>query len=295
MNLQTVADAIALGAVYALVGVGVALVFGVMRLVNFAHGELITAGAYSLVLTDSWSSIVLRIVVCFATVIALALLMERIAFRPIRGSAPATMLIATFAISFLLQSIALLAFGSKGNSVSTLPGLNTAATIGSFHVRWLTITSIVVTLVLLGGTTLVLNRTAIGLQMRAAALDFRAARLLGVRTDRVISLTFVIAGVMAACVSVLLTVQTPFVQPSYGAQILIPALVGVVVGGLDRLVTATLGAFTIGFVTSLLGDVLSAGHRVYIDSYVFVLVIVVLLVRPAGLYAPFRTSTVERV
>ena len=295
MSVQTIADAIALGAVYALVGVGVALVFGVMRLVNFAHGELITAGAYSLVLTDGWSSIVLRIAVCFATVIVLALVMERIAFRPLRGSAPATMLIATFAISFLLQSIALLSFGSKGNSVSTLPGLNTAAHIGSFHVRWLTITSIVVTLVLLGATTLLLNKTAVGLQMRAAALDFRAARLLGVRTDRVISLTFVIAGVMAACVSVLLTVQTPFVQPSFGAQKLIPALVGVVVGGLDRLVTATLGAFTIGFVTSALGNVLAANHRVYIDSYVFLLVILVLLLRPAGLYAPFRTTTVERV
>ena len=295
ISFQTIADAIALGSLYALVGVGVALVFGVMRLVNFAHGELITAGAYSLVLTDGWSSIVLRIAVCFATVIVLALLMERIAFRPIRGSSPTTMLIATFAISFLLQSIALLAFGSKGNSVSTLPGLNTAAHIGSLHVRWLTILSISVTAVLLAGTTLLLNRTSIGLQMRAAALDFRAARLLGVRTDRVISLTFVIAGIMAACVSILLTVQTPFVQPSFGAQILIPALVGVVVGGLDRLVTATLGAFTIGFVTSALGDVLAANHRVYIDSYVFLLVILVLLLRPAGLYAPLRQPTVERV
>jgi branched-chain amino acid transport system permease protein len=266
-----------------------------MRLVNFAHGELITAGAYSLVLTDGWSSIALRIVVCFAVVIVLALLMERVAFRPIRGSPAATMLIATFAISFLLQSIALLAFGSKGNSVSTLPGLNTAAHIGSFHVRWLTIASILVTIALLGGTGLLLNKTDIGLQMRAAAMDFRAARLLGVRTDRVISLTFVVAGVMAACVSVLLTVQTPFVQPSFGAQILIPALVGVVVGGLDRLVTATLGAFTIGFVTSALGDLLAANHRVYIDSYVFLLVILVLLLRPAGLYAPFRQPTVERV
>ncbi len=295
MTLQTIADAVALGAIYALVGVGVALVFGVMRLVNFAHGELITAGAYSLVLTDGWSSVVLRIIVCFATAIVLALLMERVAFRPIRGSSPTTMLVATFAISFLLQSIALLAFGSKGNSVSTLPGLNTAAHIGSFHVRWLTITSIAVTLVLLLATGFLLNRTSIGLQMRAAALDFRAARLLGVRADGIISLTFVVAGVMAACVSVLLTVQTPFVQPSFGAQILIPALVGVVVGGLDRLVTATLGAFTIGFVTSALGDMLAANHRVFIDSYVFLLVIVVLLLRPAGLYAPFRTTTVERV
>jgi branched-chain amino acid transport system permease protein len=292
--LQTLVDATALGALYALVAVGVALVFGVMRLVNFAHGELITAGAYALVVTDTLPTVV-SIGACFATVIALALLMERIAFRPIRGASPATMLVATFAVSFLLQSIALLAFGAQGNNVSTLSGLNGAVRVGSLHVRWVTITSILVAAALLGGTALLLNRTSIGLQMRAAAADFRAARLLGVRTDRVISLAFVLAAVMAACVSVLLVVQTPFVNPTFGADVLIPALIGVVVGGIDRLVTATLGGFAIGFASAALGDVLSSNHRVYLTSYVFLLVIAVLLVRPRGLFAPLRRATVERV
>ena len=292
--LQTIFDALALGSLYALVAVGVALVFGVMRLVNFAQGELITAGAYSLVLTNNWS-IWIRIPICFATVIALALLMERVAFRPLRGASPIVMLVATFAISFLLQSIALLKFGPQGNNVSTLPQLNTAVSIGGLEIRWVTIVSIAVAAVLLGGTALLLNRTSIGLQMRAAAYDFRAARLLGVRTDLVIAFAFVIAGVMAACVSVLLTVQTPFVQPDFGASVLIPALIGVVVGGIDRLWTATLGGFTIGFATSSLGDILSSDHRVYLTSWVFLLVILVLLIRPSGLFAPFRASTAERV
>jgi branched-chain amino acid transport system permease protein len=100
---------------------------------------------------------------------------------------------------------------------------------------------------------------------------------------------------MAACVSVLLAVQTPFVYPTFGASILIPALIGVVVGGLDRLWTATLGAFTVGFATSQLGDLLNSSHRVYLSSYVFLLVIVVLLVRPEGLFSPVRRGTVERV
>jgi branched-chain amino acid transport system permease protein len=111
----------------------------------------------------------------------------------------------------------------------------------------------------------------------------------------VISLAFVIGAVMAACVSVLLAVQTPFVYPTFGANILIPALIGVVVGGIDRLPTATLGAFAIGFATSALGDVLNSAHRVYLNSYVFLLVIVVLLVRPEGLFSPRRSGTVERV
>ncbi len=294
MDLQTILDAIALGALYALVGVGVALVFGVMRLVNFAHGELITAGAYALMLANGWPDWA-SIIVCFATVVALALLLERIAFRRLRGAAPATMLVATFAVSFLLQSIALLKFGPQGNNVSVLPGLNRAFELGGVHVRWVTLVSIAVTAALLAGTALFLGRTSVGLQMRAAAIDFRAARLLGVRTNRVISLAFVLGALMAGCVSVLVVVQTPFVSPSFGASILIPALIGVVVGGIDRLATATLGAFSVGFATSALGDVLSSSHRVYLDSYVFLLVILVLLVRPSGLYAPFRRTTVERV
>jgi branched-chain amino acid transport system permease protein len=293
MDAQSIVDAVALGSLYALVAVGVALVFGVLRIVNFAHGELITAGAYALVLTDEHGSLV-AIVCCFAAVIVLALLIDRL-LRPLRGYGPATILVATFAISFLLQSIALLAFGAQGNNVSVVPQLNRAAHIAGLHVRWVSLVSIAVTLVLLAGTGLVLNRTSVGLQMRAAATDFRAARILGIRTNLVISLAFVIGAVMAACVSILLAVQTPFVYPTFGANILIPALIGVVVGGIDRLRTATLGAFAIGFATSELGDLLNSAHRVYLDSYVFMLVIVVLLVRPEGLFAPFRRQTVERV
>ena len=234
------------------------------------------------------------ILACFAVVIALALVMD-VALRPLRGYGPATILVATFGMSFLLQSIALLAFGAQGNNVSVLPQLNRAAHVAGVDVRWVSIVSIAVTVGLLTSTAVVLNRTGVGLQMRAAAADFRAARILGVRTNVVISLAFVIGAVMAACVSVLLAVQTPFVYPTFGANILIPALIGVVVGGLDRLTTATLGAFAIGFATSQLGDLLSSSHRVYLDSYVFLLVIVVLLVRPEGLFAPFRRRTVERV
>jgi branched-chain amino acid transport system permease protein len=293
MDAQSIVDAVALGSLYALVAVGVALVFGVLRIVNFAHGELITAGAYALVLTDEHGSLV-AIVCCFTAVTVLALVIDRV-LRPLRGYGPATILVATFAISFLLQSIALLAFGAQGNNVSVVPQLNRAAHIAGLHVRWVSLVSIAVTLVLLAGTGLVLNRTSVGLQMRAAATDFRAARILGIRTNLVISLAFVIGAVMAACVSILLAVQTPFVYPTFGANILIPALIGVVVGGIDRLGTATLGAFAIGFATSELGDLLNSAHRVYLDSYVFLLVIVVLLVRPEGLFAPFRRQTVERV
>lgn len=292
-TVQALIDAIAAGSIYALVAVGIGLVFGVMRLVNFAYGELITAGGYVLWALDGQSPVV-AIVACFAAVIALSLTMERVAFRPLRNASPATMLVATFAISFLLQAIYLVSFGPRGNTVGTLAGLQRAILIGRLHIRWVTIVSLVAGVVLLAATALLLERTSIGLHIRAAAADFRTARILGVQADRVTAFAFLVAGFLAAAVSVLITVEQQLVTPDYGVPITIFALVGVVVGGLDRLWTATLGGFAIGFANSLLGDELSDSARVYLPSIVFGLVIVVLLVRPGGLFAP-APRTVERV
>jgi branched-chain amino acid transport system permease protein len=292
--LQTLIDGVALGAVYALVAVGLALVFGVMRLINFAHGELITAGGYTLALTAAFpraASIAITVLAC----VALAYAMERLAFRPLRDVSPATTLVATFAVAFALQGVWLIAFGPEGRTADVLASLNRTAIGGELDVRWVTLVMLVVGGALLATTALVLNRTDIGLQMRAAAADFRAARLLGVRADTVISFAFVIAGVLAAAVAILLTVQRPLVTPTFGLEVVILALVGVVVGGIDRLGTATMGGFTIGFITSVLGDVLPAEERVFLPSFVFLLVIVVLLVRPGGLFERRSQTAVERV
>jgi branched-chain amino acid transport system permease protein len=293
---QAIADAIALGALYGVVAVGIGLVFGVLRLINFAYGELITAGAYVLAYTSGWPP-VLAIVACFAAVIALALAQERIAFRPLRrsGATPATMLVATFAVSFLLQAIYLLAFGTRGKIVGTLGQLNSAFTVNGVDIRWIVLVTTVTGLALLAATATLLNRTKMGLHLRAAAHDFRTARILGVRANRVIGLSFVVAGFLAAAVSVLYTVSNPLVQPSMGVPITIFALVGVVVGGLDRLWSAALGGFAVGFVYGMFGDLLSSQASPYLPSVVYGAVILVLLLRPAGLFAPFRAREVERV
>jgi len=290
--LQQLIDAVALGALYGLVAVGIGLVFGIMRLVNFAYGEIITAGGYTLAYLNG-SSPVVAILACVAACIGLALVQERV-FRPLRGASPATMLVATFAVSFLLQNIYLLAFGSRGKPVSTLGGLNTAISLGTLRIRWISIVALAVAAALLAGTTLLLNRTAIGLHMRAAAADFRTARILGVRANRVIASSFVLAGFLAAAVSVLLTVQNPLVTPDYGVSVTLFALVGVVVGGLDRLASASLGGFAIGFAYSLVGARLPTDKSQYLPSLLYGTVILVLLLRPAGLFAPGK-SAVERV
>lgn len=292
--LQTIIDAVALGSLYALVAMGIGLIFGVMRLVNFAHGELITAGAYALFLTNDLP-LGVGIIVLFAVVIAFALAME-LAFRPLRlrNASPAAMLVTTFAISFLLQSIAVLAFGTQGDNVGVLSKLNEAVSIGDLRIRWVTFASIGVGVLLLTAMALLLSRTTIGLRMRAAAADFRTAQVLGVRANTVIRFAFVLAGILAAAATLMLVVQRPLVTPTYGFTIAIPALVGVVVGGLDRLVSATLGGFALGVATGVLGDVLPASGRKFLDSAVFALVIVVLLLRPNGIFAR-RKATVERV
>jgi branched-chain amino acid transport system permease protein len=292
--LQTIFDGIALGAIYALVAVGIALVFGVLRLINFAHGELVTAGAYSLYLTRHLP-LGASIVICFITCVLLAILIEAVALRPLRGAAPMTTLVTTFAVAFALEAVWLIAFGSQGKPADLLSALNKTATHGSLHLRWVTLVEIAAGVVLLSGTALLLNRTSIGLQMRAAATDFRAARLLGVKANQVIRFAFVLAGVMAAVVSLLLTVQQPLVSPTFGLNITVLALVGAVLGGIDRLGTATLGGFAIGFMTSVLGDVLPNSQSVFVTAYTFLIVLIALLVRPSGLFAPLGQAPVDRV
>ncbi len=302
-HLQTLIDAIALGSIYALMAVGIGLVFGVLRLVNFAYGQLIMAGAYALALTND-QPVLLSIALCFGVVLALSLVFEFAAFRPLRHASPTTMLVATFAISYLLQSIALVRFGAIGKIVVVIPELSQPLTIGSVHIRWITIVTIFVAIGVFAALTLLLTKTTVGLQMRAASIDSQTARLLGVRANAVITAAVLLSGVIAAIVAVILPMAVPerlLVSPDYALRETIIVLVGVVVGGIDRLLSATLGGFTMGFaVGALSGFLPSSGSwpftsGVYLDSAVFMLVIIVLLLRPEGLFARGRRTAVERV
>jgi branched-chain amino acid transport system permease protein len=297
LDAQTVVDAFGLGAVYALMAVGIGLVFGVLRLVNFAYGQLVMVGAYTLAFTAAWP-VPLSIVACFAVVVALSLVMDRLVFRPLRGESPAVMLVTTFAIAFVLQAVALLVDirdDTIGEIASSIASFNQAITVAGVDVRKITIAAVVIAVVVLGLLALLLTRTTIGLHMRAAANDFGTARLLGVNADRVIGFAVLLSGLLAATVAVILTVQNPFVGPDFALRETIVVLVGVVVGGIDRLWTATLGGFAIGFATGLINGLLPTDKTVYLPSAVFALVILVLLLRPSGLFAWGRSATVERV
>ena len=297
VDFQTLSDALGLGAIYALMAVGIGLVFGVLRLVNFAYGQLVMAGAYTLAFTSGWP-VAASIGACFAVVVALSLAMDRAVFRPLRGQSPAVMLVTTFAIAFVLQAIALI-IDLRDNTIGEIAGsvapLNRSVSVGGVDVRKITIVAVVVAALALALVALLLTRTTIGLHTRAAASDFRTAQLLGVRANRVIGFAALLSGLLAATVAVLLTVQTPFVSPDFALRDTIVVLVGVVVGGIDRLWTATLGGFTIGFASGVINGALPTDKTVYLPSAVFALVIGVLLLRPAGLFAWGRHAAAERV
>jgi branched-chain amino acid transport system permease protein len=205
------------------------------------------------------------------------------------------MLVATFAVAFLLQSIALLWFGPLGKIATSLAFLNRPVTIGNVDIRKITFVATGTAVCCLVLLVLLLNRTNIGLHMRAAAMDFRTARLLGVRANRVIAVAVVISGVLAAIVAVMLTVQTPLVTPDFALDNTIVVLAGVVVGGMNRLVSATLGGFAIGFASGLLGGALPTNQSQYLPSFLFAAVILVLVIRPGGLFARSGQTAVERV
>ena len=295
VDWQTLADAVALGSIYALMAVGIGLVFGVLRLVNFAYGQLVMAGAFALALASQWNwPVWAGIILCFAVVLVLSIVMERLVFRPLRTQSPAVMLVATFAVAFLLQSIALLAFGPLGKIAASVAPLARPVVISGVDIRKITIVAVAVAGVCLLLLQLLLTRTAAGLQMRAASMDFRTARMLGVRANRVIGGAVLLSGALAGVVAIMLTVQTPLVTPDFALRDTIVVLAGVVLGGLNRPIPATLGGFAIGFASGLLGGALPTNQSQYLDSFLFAAVILVLLVRPNGLFTRGR-GTLERV
>jgi branched-chain amino acid transport system permease protein len=290
--IQNAIDAISLGAVYALAALGIGLIFSIMRLINFAHGELIMVGGFTLYALAGQPYLVMGLAAILVAAI-LALGMERVAFRPLRKANPATLLISSFAVSYLLQHVVLMIFGSRPMGVDFLPQLGDAVELGPLRVPELQLAAIVVTIVSMTGLALFFRRSRIGVEMRAAAEDFTMARLLGVRANRVIAVAFVISGVLASMVSLYLVAQTGTVSYKMGVNMVLIAFVASVIGGMGSLVGAALGGFLVGIVSVSLQAYLPVDLRPYRDAFVFLAFIAFLLWRPQGLMT--RRADMERV
>lgn len=290
--LQTMIDAISLGSLYALAALGVGLLFGVLRLINFAQGDFITAGAYTLiypsagavttVVVGGWQPVPLVLTVCSAVVL-LALATDRLVFSRLRSADPANLMIASFATSYVVQNMLLLIYGSRPKAIGLWPGLMSVVEFWGLRVPQLQIVTAVTTLILLLALRQFLSRTHFGLQMRAAAEDFAMARYLGVKANRVIAIAFAISGALAAVVSLLYITQTGVLTPTLGTNIVLFAFIATVVGGMGSLTGAILGGFVIGFVSTVLQVYLPADIRPFRDAFLFAFLILILTVRPSGI------------
>jgi branched-chain amino acid transport system permease protein len=223
----------------------------------------------------------------------LALGMERLAFRPLRRANPATLLIASFAVSYLVQHIVLITFGARPMGVDFMAQLGESVDLGGLRVPRLQMATIIVTLALMGGLVLFFRRSRVGVQMRAAAEDFTMARLVGVRANLVFAVAFAISGVLASIVSLYLVTQTGSVSYKMGVSMVLIAFVASVIGGMGSLTGAALGGFLVGIVSVSLQAYLPVEMRPYRDAFVFLLFIAFLLWRPQGLLV--RRADRERV
>jgi branched-chain amino acid transport system permease protein len=300
--LQIGVDALSLGSLYALATLGVGLVFGVLRLINFAYGDFITVASYALILPVAgaaprvfvgrwpWPLLIATAVI---VVVLLALISEFLVFRPLRTAKPAVLMIGSFALGYIIQNTIILVYGARATSVGIWSNLADAIEIGRLRVPGLELVTIVTTLGFLAGLLLFLKRSSFGVQMRAASEDFRMARMLGVRANTVIGTSFVISGILAAIVSLLFLAQVGVLSFHMGVPLMLFAFIATVIGGMGSLTGAVAGGYIVGFTSILLQALLPESLRSFRDAFVFAVVIVILILRPQGLVSPLASR--ERV
>lgn len=293
--LQIIFDALSLGSLYALGALGIALIFGVMRLVNFAHGDFIASCVFAML----WPSIdataivfagqlpsYLLVPLLLAVGAALSMLSELIVFRRFRNANPATMMIASFALGFAIRNLLLMLYSSRPKSITIWPSLGLPVDLLGAHIPMLQVVTIIVTLSVLVILVLFLKYTRFGLEMRAAADNFTMARMLGVRANAVILLAFAISGMLAAAIGLILATNSGTADIGMGANVMLIAFIATVIGGLGSVAGAVAAGFLIGAASVVFQATLPQDARVFRDAFVYGAVIVVLLVRPQGLFAP---------
>lgn len=280
---QTV-NAVSLGGTYALLALGLAVVYSILGLINFAHGALMTLTGYLLVFTAAAGLPFLAAVpVAILAVMLAAMLLERVAFRQVRGASGATQLLTGFAVAILLQ-LAFQIFISTRPQVVSMPAILTSTiTIGAIPIGVNRLLSIFVAAVVLVALSQYLKRTTVGLAMRAAADDFDVTRLMGIRANLVISAAFAISGFLAAIAAILWIAQRSSVDPMMGLIPVLKAFIGTTLGGLGSLSGAVLGGLVLGAVEIYLSAYLPDAALPYHGAITLAIVIAILVVRPKGL------------
>jgi branched-chain amino acid transport system permease protein len=296
--LQQLLNGVTWGSIYALIALGYTMVYGVLRLINFAHGEVYMMGAMSGYYTAHWlglaaaPSVTGLVVVLAASMLVCGLLgalIERVAYRPLRGAGRLAPLITAIGVSLLLQNAGQLVFGADPKFFPPLLQSREVFRAGEVAVSNIQLTVLVTALVLMGALEYIVQRTRFGRAMRAVSYDAPAAALMGVPVDRVIAGTFVLGSMLAAAAGILVGLSNPKIDPLMGLMPGLKAFVAAVLGGIGSVPGAMVGGLLLGVIETLVTGYLSSTYR---DAIAFVILVVILLYRPTGL---FGASTTEKV
>lgn len=278
------------GSIYALIALGYTMVYGIAKMINFAHGDIIMIGAYSLYMLWSVAKLPLLLAMLLTVVICavLGVTIERVAYKPLRNAPSLAVLITAIGMSFLLQAVSLLLFGAtpiKSENIVRLKGFQ----VGSVMIPGLPILTLAVTVVCMTALTLFINKTKAGRAMRAVSEDKQAAALMGINVNRTISLTFAIGSALAAVAGILYLSQYKSLMPTMGALPGIKAFVAAVFGGIGSIPGAMLGGILLGIIEVMAKAYINSALA---DAIVFGVLVVVLLVKPSGLLGKNRIEKV---
>ena len=283
-GLQFAIDALSLGGAYALMALGLVIVYGILRLVNFAYGEFIMVGGYAMYLLGG-SGLPWLIMACFAILAAIlaGIATDYAAFRPVRTKSVTAVLITSFAFSTLLQNAALLFVSPRPRAVPLPEVFSKVVTVAGVVTPLRNLITIAVAVLMLGLFSWLMRATVLGIAMRAAAANFTMARMVGVPANLIISLAFAISGLFGGVVSLLWIGRIGTVVPGIGLEPLLVAFIATVIGGMRSLHGAVVGGFLLALIDTTLNYTLPQNMLQFRDAFTFSLVILILLWRPAGL------------
>ena len=287
--ISVLISGISVGGQYALIAIGYTMVYGILRLINFAHGDVfMVAGLLGIYLSASLP-LYLSLPLVLVLTVALGFCIERVAYKPLRAAPRMSVMISAIGVSYLIQHTATYITGGQPMTYPTIPFLSDTVKIAGTSTKWVTILTPFLVLALVLALTQLINHTKVGMAMRAVAKDFETSQLMGIKINSVISVTFVIGSALAAVGSMLYFTNFQAITPTAGALPGLRAFVAAVVGGIGSIPGAVVGAFIIGICENVIK---STEFTVFSDAGTFALLILILVVKPTGLFGEKVTDKV---
>lgn len=291
-NLQYLLSGISVGGQYALIAIGYTMVYGILRLINFAHGDIfMVAGLIMIYAVAGGLPLWLAILLVLVLTVVLGVVIEKVAYKPLRSAPRMSVMISAIGVSYLLQNCALYFTGGLPRTYPVIPFLTKKITIWGATTKMVTIVTPILTLGLIVVLVLLIKYTKIGMAMRAVSKDFETSQLMGIKINSVISFTFVIGCFLAAVGSLLYFSNYQTVVPTSGAMPGLKAFVAAVFGGIGSIPGAVIGAFIIGICENIIKGI-GQNWTIFSDAFTFVLLIVILLVKPTGIFGEKATDKV---